>query len=352
MPFAPKISKDILAALDEHILPALRTQRVTQLLAEPPFDFNGVGYQVIQQKLLQEKTFAPLQTIVQWKEQSVMATNFPRFMFVFEGVCKERIGMTPKLAQPLSAAERDMYGGIAEVTLHAPAVICHPAFTVHSSGAPQPKPYVHRGCAIYCKVVQSGIRLSLNVRSPAEAYATHNLEINDPDLAHMARLYIAELRADSHESAQALQLAFMLRMHRYLSQHRALISNSCWVTPPDILPDAAKVLSAANVQLCQHLTEHIINHLHSPLSLNALAKRFHVSGVHLNSVFKQAHGTTVMNFVTQMRLEAAKTILAAGQERISDIAQLVGFASNASFTNSFRRATGLSPKEYRKRMDG
>jgi len=350
MPFAPKIRKDILAALEEHIIPALQSKPVTQILAEPPFDFNYVEYRILQKKFLENKEAAPFQTIMEWPKQRLMATRFSRFMIIFEGICIERVGITQKIAQQLSATERTASGGVMELTLHAPAILCHPAFMLHSNGAPQPKPFVHRGCAIYCKIVQGGIYISLNVRSPQEATATHNLEINDLELAQLASLYIVELRAGGHESAQALQLAFMLRLKRYMSHHRAFISNSCWVTPPEIAPEAIKVLSPANLQLCQQLTEHIINHIHSPLTLSDLAARFGVSSVHLNNIFKQAQSTTVMNFVTQMRIEAAKTIIIESQERFADVAQLVGFASNASFCNSFRRQTGLSPREYRKQF--
>jgi AraC-like DNA-binding protein len=352
MPFAPKIRKDILKALEEHIISALETQRVTQVLAESPFDFSQVEHRILQKKFLEDKEPAPFQTVVDWKKQRVMATRFSRFMIIFEGLCIERVGITQKMAQQLSTADRKMLGGLFELTLHAPAILCHPAFMLYSSGAPQPKPFVHRGCAIYCKIVQGGIRVSLNVRSPQEEYATHNLEINDSELAQIANLYIAELQAGGLESAQSLLLAFMLRLKRYMSHHRAFISNSCWVTPPDVVPEVAKVLSPANLQRCQQLTEHIVNHLHSPLTLSGLAAHFHVSDVHLNAIFKQAHGTTVMNFVTQMRIEAAKTIIAESQERFADVAQLVGFASNASFCNSFRRQTGLSPREYRQQFSG
>jgi len=350
MPFAPKIRKDILNALEEKIIPALQSAPVTQILAEPPFHFSQVEHRILQKKFLEDRESAPFQTIMDWKKQRVMATRFSRFMVIYEGLCIERVGVTQKMAQQLSVAERKTRGGLFELTLHAPAILCHPAFTLHSSGAPQPKPFVHRGCAIYCKIVQGGIRVSLNVRSPQEEYATHNLEINDPELAQIAHLYIAELRAGGHESAQSLLLAFMLRLKRYMSHHRAFISNSCWVTPPDIMPEAIKVLSPANLQLCQQLTGHIIDHIHSPLTLSDLAAHFGVSSVHLNSIFKRARGITVMNFVTQMRIEAAKTIIIESHERFADITQLVGFASNASFCNSFRRQTGFSPREYRQQF--
>ena len=350
MPFAPKIRKDILAALDDYIIPALRRDVVTQLIAEPPFDFGDVEHRVLQKKFLEEKEFAPFQSIVNWKRQYLMATRFLRLMVVFDGTCIEHVGITQNMVS-FPAAERKTHGGVMELILRAPVVLCHPPFMLHSSGQSPHQSFIDYGKVLYCNIVQNGVRISLNVRREQGGYASHNLEIDDISLAQIGHFYVDELRAGDKAGAQAQLLAFMLRLRRYLSTHRAFISNSCWVTPPDIAPQAAKVLSAANLQICQQLTEHIVSHLHAPLSLSSLSERFQVSDVHLNQIFKQTQGTTVMNFVTRMRIEAAKTIIAQTPERISDVAQLVGFASDTGFTNTFRRITGISPREYRKKMN-
>src|SRR5690606_4017011 len=127
--------------LDDYIIPALRRDVVTQLIAEPPFDFGDVEHRVLQKTFLPDKEFAPFQTIMGWKRQRLAATRFTRFMVIHEGICIERVGITQAMARQLSAAERKTRGGVLELTLRAPAVLCHPAFMLHESGAPQPRPY-------------------------------------------------------------------------------------------------------------------------------------------------------------------------------------------------------------------
>ena len=56
-----------------------------------------------------------------------------------------------------------------------------------------------------------------------------------------------------------------------------------------------------------------------------------------------------MRYVTIQRINAAKGLLMQTNERISDVAILVGFATSASFCNVFRKHTGLTPNEYRRR---
>jgi len=351
MPFPPQIHKEILLALERSIIPALQDYSVTQVLAEPPFDFSGVEYKIVQKKWLEYKKFAPLQTIAHWRKQCVMATQFPRIMVVFRGTCITRVGITKNTAQQIDAPQEENLGGINELMLHAPAVICHPPFMVHSSGVPRPDFVELNQGLFYCSITKSDVRISLNIRTSKSFLATHHLEIDDGELIRTAHLYIESLRMGSLQSAQSLLLGFMRRLRDNLLRHRAALSNSCWIIPPDILPEAPKVLSSSNLQLCQSVTEYIISHLHADLSLENLAKRFGVSSVHLNAVFRRARGITVMRFVTQMRLEAAKNILTTTPERVNDVAQLVGFASNASFCTVFQRRIGQSPGQYRKMMN-
>lgn len=348
MPFAPKIRKDILNALEEHIIPTLQTTRVTQILAEPPFDFSTVEHEVTQKKWLADREVTPFQTNIRWARQRLLATKFPRIMFVFDGTCITRVGITHKTAQLLNIAERKKLGGINVLTLHAPTILCHPAFMVHGSGAPYPNGIEPQRGILYCKVTKTDVRILLNIRKQTETITTHNLEINDNELARTAHLYLDQLHAADFKAAQQLQLTFMLRLQQYLLHRNAIISNSCLITPPSILPAATKVLSEANLKLCNNLTEYIIHHLHSNLTLKNLAELFHVSTVHLNFIFKCTHNTTVMRFVTRMRIKAAKGIIANTPERINDVARLVGFSSIASFSTVFQRHTGQSPGQYRK----
>jgi AraC family transcriptional regulator len=48
-----------------------------------------------------------------------------------------------------------------------------------------------------------------------------------------------------------------------------------------------------------------------------------------------------------MRLEAAMAEVAAGKSPLAQIALNANFSSQASFTRAFRRATGMTPGEYR-----
>lgn len=68
--------------------------------------------------------------------------------------------------------------------------------------------------------------------------------------------------------------------------------------------------------------------------------------------FKASTGQAPHAFVSRMRLEQAKRMLANRDEQMAEIAFSAGFSSHSNFTRAFRRATGTTPGEYRRQQVG
>jgi len=64
--------------------------------------------------------------------------------------------------------------------------------------------------------------------------------------------------------------------------------------------------------------------------------------------FKSATGTTLIDYVQNLRVEEAKRRLEAGNEPIDDISAAVGYENAAFFRRLFKRTTGLNPGDYRR----
>lgn len=69
MPFAPKIRKDLLHALEAVIIPALRSGGIPQILADPVRGLHGVELAVEQEEFLAHREHRPLQKITTWPEE-------------------------------------------------------------------------------------------------------------------------------------------------------------------------------------------------------------------------------------------------------------------------------------------
>jgi AraC-like DNA-binding protein/ligand-binding sensor protein len=82
-------------------------------------------------------------------------------------------------------------------------------------------------------------------------------------------------------------------------------------------------------------------------SLREVAKVVNVSAKYFSELFKQVTGVAFAEYVGRIRVEKAKDLLVAGNQRISEIAFEVGFQSLSQFNRSFVKFTGRSPKTFR-----
>ncbi|WP_234897566.1 GlxA family transcriptional regulator [Mycolicibacterium vanbaalenii] len=81
-----------------------------------------------------------------------------------------------------------------------------------------------------------------------------------------------------------------------------------------------------------------------------MAARAAVSERHLVRMFRDQVGTTPARFVEQARLEAAKVLLATGDQSQEAIARRAGFGTPDTMRRTFRRNLGVSPSVYRNRF--
>lgn len=83
------------------------------------------------------------------------------------------------------------------------------------------------------------------------------------------------------------------------------------------------------------------------ISVADVAEAAHLSPNYLSNVFKETTGHTVLDEIHRLRLEEARTRLAASGDSIKEIALALGFENQHYFSRFFRKATGMSPSEYR-----
>src|SRR5258708_15568997 len=98
----------------------------------------------------------------------------------------------------------------------------------------------------------------------------------------------------------------------------------------------------------RRVLDYIAQHLDEHITVAQLAGVACLSPFHFARMFKAAVGMAPHRYVSHQRLEIAMVLLAAGQRSLSDIALSCQFSSQASFHRAFRRATGVTPGEYRR----
>ena len=96
--------------------------------------------------------------------------------------------------------------------------------------------------------------------------------------------------------------------------------------------------------------EYIHAHLNEDLSLDAIALTLGISKYHFCRLFKQSTGLTPWQYVIQLRITAAKKLLAKPNLSIAQISRQLGYSTQGQFTNFFRKHTGFSPTNYRQKL--
>jgi len=86
-------------------------------------------------------------------------------------------------------------------------------------------------------------------------------------------------------------------------------------------------------------------------TLDELARAAGLSRAHLARQFAQTFGLPPHQYLVQLRLDEAKRALADGQS-VTDVCFRVGFESLGTFSTSFRRRTGMSPREWQRATRG
>jgi len=82
-------------------------------------------------------------------------------------------------------------------------------------------------------------------------------------------------------------------------------------------------------------------------SLGALAAAVGVHPVYLAETFRRFRGCSVGEYARRRRLELARHQLSERHRPLSQIAAEAGFADQSHFTRTFKRFTGLTPRQYR-----
>ncbi|MFC7055508.1 helix-turn-helix domain-containing protein [Enterococcus alcedinis] len=85
------------------------------------------------------------------------------------------------------------------------------------------------------------------------------------------------------------------------------------------------------------------------ISLTSLEEQFGLSGFHLNRLFKKEVGSTIYQYILLSRISLAKQLLET-HSNVTEVCFLSGFNDYANFIRTFKKITGLAPKQYAKQI--
>ncbi len=84
-----------------------------------------------------------------------------------------------------------------------------------------------------------------------------------------------------------------------------------------------------------------------PIKISDIASKLNINRSHLYRIFKNEVGTNVEDYIINIRVNHAKTLLSTTNLSVSAIASAVGYKNYSTFFKRFKSNTGLTPNEYR-----
>ncbi len=176
---------------------------------------------------------------------------------------------------------------------------------------------------------------------------------DQPRFAHAARLLrlivehvqtatLSELRKDDLTHAGRAIIAMereQARLHETLDRH---------------LPAVPQVPRSCPESHAEHVVRVLLERIESdyakPITLRQLAQDLGMNGSYLSALFSRTLGIPFKAYLTELRLQKAKELLANSSHTASDVAFAVGYSSEDRFRIAFKHATGLCPRAWRDTM--
>src|SRR5471030_545294 len=167
----------------------------------------------------------------------------------------------------------------------------------------------------------------------------HAVGINDDVIDQVGRSILSELTVETAASRVYVETATLTLAARLLQKH--CDSGAC-------APTESSAHSLDHIRL-RRVLDYIAANIEDDITIADLAGVAAYSPFHFARKFALAMGVPPHRYISRMRLEGAMAELAAGKLPLAEIALNAQFSSQASFTRAFHRATGITPKEYRRR---
>jgi AraC family transcriptional regulator len=167
----------------------------------------------------------------------------------------------------------------------------------------------------------------------------HAVGICDDVIDQLGRSILSELAVETAASRMYVEAASLALAARLIQKH--CDSGAC-------TPTESSAHGLDRVRL-RRVLDYVAANIRADIALADLAAVAGYSAFHFARKFTLAMGIPPHRYISRIRLENAMAELAAGKLPLVEIALNANFSSQAAFTRAFHRATGVTPREYRRR---
>ncbi len=104
--------------------------------------------------------------------------------------------------------------------------------------------------------------------------------------------------------------------------------------------------------IISYILDYVDEHYSEDIYLNLFAEKLKLTGAYISSYFKEKMNVNLSDYVNNYRIKKALELSANPQNKNKDIAVMVGLPNINTFIRLFKKYTGYTPGEYRKKHFG
>ncbi|MCR4728537.1 MAG: response regulator [Lachnospiraceae bacterium] len=111
-------------------------------------------------------------------------------------------------------------------------------------------------------------------------------------------------------------------------------------------PDNIFIKEDADNEYVRYVLDATKKHYADKISIEALSSELGVSASYLSRKFKEATGTSYLDFLNKYRIRQAVKLLQTGKYKVYEVSAMTGFTDYKHFNTVFKRYTETSPSEF------
>lgn len=106
-------------------------------------------------------------------------------------------------------------------------------------------------------------------------------------------------------------------------------------------------INTGEPRLINLIKEWVQIRINQNISLSDAAAEFNLSREHIARTFKKNTSTTLTSYITDKKIEYAKSLISTGEYSIKEVSEMAGYSDEKYFSHVFSRNQGIPPKVYR-----
>ena len=142
----------------------------------------------------------------------------------------------------------------------------------------------------------------------------------------------------------------IIRLHRNSVNYKRLLFLSVLYlimkyTPSEIIDKKNSTVSLAS-QIIKYMSEHVREHI----TAQSVSDHFSISYSKLNHIFTNHLSIRFRDLLAEIKIGEACRLLSEANMSVSEVSEVLGFTNDTYFFTFFKRNTGITPYQYKKKQ--